>query len=779
MISNGAAIVESLRDQTQAPGFFWSPATVSKIAGEKVDHWKKLEPEAIAALTVELLEAVAAAPDWGVSTFVKKMVEGLLRKPVPFTEDQALRACRCLCAPRVDFPYKPVLKSLDATPRTEPFRAALQELRGKIDPYWVGGSAAKDIFEKIDGLLGVERYRAGKPEGKWSERVLHDTAGLAAWQDLIEYWTSLTQSEASMKWRDGAEERIAKIGREDFLKRAQAWLEMDPMPENTLAQVPEKEADYQKGFIWSVGALSDVALAGGVADFAVACFRKIPQVGAVSQRVGNACVNALALMPGLAAVAHLNRLSQRVKYDVALRLIEKALEGAAQRNGLSREDLEAMSVPRFGLDAEGVRLETAGDCQARLTVNSEGAQLVWSRGAKPLKSVPAEAKSKHAELVKECKRIEKELDAMVGAQRQRLERHLMTRPETALSQWREWYIDHPVTAVHARRLVWEFLESDRRFLGFWRDGRILDWAGAEQRPSPEARVRLWHPIDSDPQTVLSWRCWLEDQGVRQPFKQAHREVYILTEAERRTETYSNRFAAHILRQHQFAALCRERGWQYNLMGQWDSHNTPTLDLPRLGLRAEFFVDSPANEEVSDHAIYLLIATGQVRFVRGREAVRLEEIPPVVFSEVLRDVDLFVGVTSIGNDPAWGQRATPAYGPYWESFAFGDLSLAAEGRRDVVSRLLPKLAIRDRCRVEGRFLHVRGQLQEYKIHMGSGNVQMEPGSRYLCIVQGPGDSADRVLLPFEQDRTLSAILSKAFLLVADDKIKDETIVRQLR
>ncbi|HEX5052867.1 MAG TPA: hypothetical protein VFZ65_13915 [Planctomycetota bacterium] len=38
--------------------------------------------------------------------------------------------------------------------------------------------------------------------------------------------------------------------------------------------------------------------------------------------------------------------------------------------------------------------------------------------------------------------------------------------------------------------------------------------------------------------------------------------------------------------------------------------------------------------------------------------------------------------------------------------------------------------------------------------------------------------DRVLLPFEGDRTLSLILSKALLLAADDKITDPTILRQI-
>ena len=54
-------------------------------------------------------------------------------------------------------------------------------------------------------------------------------------------------------------------------------------------------------------------------------------------------------------------------------------------------------------------------------------------------------------------------------------------------------------------------------------------------------------------------------------------------------------------------------------------------------------------------------------------------------------------------------------------------------------------------------------------------------RYLCIVpaQGQLDKAgERIFLPFEGDRTLSLILSKVFLLAADDKITDATILRQL-
>lgn len=67
-----------------------------------------------------------------------------------------------------------------------------------------------------------------------------------------------------------------------------------------------------------------------------------------------------------------------------------------------------------------------------------------------------------------------------------------------------------------------------------------------------------------------------------------------------------------------------------------------------------------------------------------------------------------------------------------------------------------------------------------IHMGSGNILMEPNDQYLCIVPDSRSKATQgdLFLPFEGDNTLSIILSKALLLAEDTRIKDPTIVRQI-
>ncbi|HUA83427.1 MAG TPA: DUF4132 domain-containing protein [Bryobacteraceae bacterium] len=783
------AIIAALHSK---PKLFKERAAIKALA-EPLERLKSAPDQERVAFVFEALAQMASHNDIALSVALRGAAAEVLRKGVPLNGVEAVRLIEAVSIRqfRFSFPYKALLANLKDLAMTPALSGALLRLRATIGEH----HGMDEIQERIDILVHGKQEKPAVAISDWSRRVFQEmdaSPKQMAWRRLFLHARSLTQSTASSKWQKDAVECVEEIGRAEFLEAARRWLALGPMPGmQTTLQVPEEEADYQKGFVWTLGALGEASIGPALADFAIACFRKIPQIGAVSHRVGNACVNALAAMPGLEAVTQISRLSMRVKYDVARRLIEKALAETAERNHVGRDDLEAMSVPSYGLTAAGVRIEVLGSAEAKLSIEDGNAVLTWSRGGQPLKAAPAEAKANHADAVADLKKTQKELQAVLSTQRLRLERQLLSESWCRFDCWQGWYLNHPVTSVFARRLIWEVDDAGKKQTVIWREGGLVDWAGQAVTPKASALVRLWHPIRSTVQEVLSWRAWLEDGGVRQPFKQAHREVYILTDAERESGTFSNRFAGHIVRQHQLAALCRERGWQFRLMGDWDSHNNAQLEIPRYGLRAELDVEFNEEGEVSGHMIYLAIATNQVRFYSleakrkrfelrapGR-ALRLSEVRPVVFSEVMRDIDLFVGVTSIGADPAWRDQHGDAHAEYWHRFADGDLSTAAENRKSILERLVPKLSIREQCRFTDRHLVVRGESHEYKIHLGSGNVLMEPGSRYLCIVRGGGDSAATVPLPFEGDSMLAIILSKAMLLAKDKAIKDETILRQIR
>jgi hypothetical protein len=65
---------------------------------------------------------------------------------------------------------------------------------------------------------------------------------------------------------------------------------------------------------------------------------------------------------------------------------------------------------------------------------------------------------------------------------------------------------------------------------------------------------------------------------------------------RRTINYSNRFAANILRQHQFNALCGARQWRNKLRLMVDDEYPPaTRELPNWNLRADFWIEGVGDE----------------------------------------------------------------------------------------------------------------------------------------------------------------------------------------
>jgi hypothetical protein len=228
---------------------------------------------------------------------------------------------------------------------------------------------------------------------------------------------------------------------------------------------------------------------------------------------------------------------------------------------------------------------------------------------------------------------------------------------------------------------------------------------------------------------------------------------------------------------------RGRGWSSTPLAWWDDgidHGVATRSFEAFGLSAQFFFD-PITDVDPSGDLYPFVTSDQVRFDDAQgETLPLADVPRRVFTEALRDVDLFIGVTSIGADPEWLDHGEARqFDTYWQSFSFGALSVAGHVRRDVLERLVPMLAIGDRCTLEGRFLTVRGQLRTYKIHLGSGNILMSPDDTYLCIVAARSSGANKVFLPFDDDPVLSMVLSKAFLLAADDKITDATINEQIR
>ncbi|MCX4971942.1 DUF4132 domain-containing protein [Streptomyces sp. NBC_00620] len=651
---------------------------------------------------------------------------------------------------------------------------------------------------------------------EWAERAMEQIAGPGdLWHALLSHAITATASKPTAKWDKQARLLIDTLGADHVRDTVLPWLALVGRPRTFPLERQTYEpdinsaydpynADALRGLAWLLSLLPphpDTARALGV--LVETSLRKVAGLGPRNPKVANAGVIALARIDSESALAELARLATRVTYKNTAKLLDGALEARATALGLSREEIEELAVPAYGLSEVGRARHQFGEVTALLDVHGGKAVLSWRRAAgKAVKSVPAAVKRDHADELKELKAAVKDIDKMLSAQSERLDRQFLARRTWTYATWRERYLDHPLVGTLARRLLWTV------------DGTPAGFADGELRTltddpvSGAAEVEIWHPVGREPAEIVAWRDWLERHAITQPFKQAHREVYLLTDAERTTGTYSNRFAAHVLRQHQFNSLAAIRGWRNKLRLCVDDSAPPaSRELPQWGLRAEYWIEGDGEEygeDTTESGSYLRLRTDQVRFYPinapenwascyggeysmwlrdGQDPVEplpLSEIPVLVLSEVLRDVDLFVGVASVGNDPTW-QDGGPGgrFQEYWSSYGFGELNQSAETRRLLLDRLIPRLAIADRCTLEGRFLHVKGERHTYKIHLGSGNILMSPNDQYLCIVpKSSGTAPQTGYLPFEGDRTLAVILSKAMMLAKDTEITDPTILSQL-
>ncbi|GAA2213963.1 hypothetical protein GCM10009850_094270 [Nonomuraea monospora] len=501
------------------------------------------------------------------------------------------------------------------------------------------------------------------------------------------------------------------------------------------------------------------------------------------------------------------------------RMIKKAEPGLADRVEV------AFRMPDLGFSAGG-RLEVPlGECTAVVEPGVGGEfELGFRQGGKALKSVPAAVRREHAEEVKRLRELVKQVRRQVTTLCRALEGGFAGEMSWPYGVWRERIAGHPIAGTVADRLIWEVEVAP----GEWRTlppafapesqaagerltmppslAPIPDAAGEHRALPPaseperralspdfasqpdaadipseagRARVRLWHPARAEAGETARWREVVTEGRVRQPFKQAFREVYPLTPAEEQTAVYSNRFAAHVVDYRRLYAMFRARNWDSKMLGPWDGGGTDAATR----------VLAEGRWRVAFHHDYLYdgagecAATDQVRFQRrddqgGWLEAPLAEVPTLVFSEAMRDVDLFVAVTSIAADPDWTDRGDDRHLTYWRDTSVGALQPSGEVRRDALTRILPRTAIGGRCTLTDRFLVVRGDLRTYKIHLGSANILMDPGDVYLCIV--PERRRDgRLFLPFEEDDRLALILSKAFLLARDTEITDETILRQIK
>jgi len=415
------------------------------------------------------------------------------------------------------------------------------------------------------------------------------------------------------------------------------------------------------------------------------------------------------------------------------------------------------------LATETPRQWVADDYIIQLEQDGIEMALIITKEGRALKSVPKAVRGTVA--YTQAMDTLKQLRAQLSRFRTRLLEGFISSGEMLLADDMTTLLRLPIARALFPALIWRNMAGDMGLLDV--DEMVLIDCDGQTYPVSDA-LRLAHSYDLFQAGKLAdWQHYIVHHRIVQPIKQAFRELYILTPAEKETATYSNRFMGHMVAGRMVAQLLAGRGWRMN--DHYD-HATPYKQFGDM--RAVFrlmgvwsYLGREGAPTASNQIYFEPKDLHKKRTWRSEpfeeEWLPLETIPPLIFSEVMRDADLVVSV------------AQQEGGQYISK----EVYLV---REQLITALLDDLGLPN-VRVDGHFAHITGKLADYRVHLGSAVIHIEPGN-YLCIVPARwGMTHEKLFLPFadEKDGKISEVISKILLLLADDKIKDESILRQIR
>ena len=373
--------------------------------------------------------------------------------------------------------------------------------------------------------------------------------------------------------------------------------------------------------------------------------------------------------------------------------------------------------------------------------------------------IVVESKGKRLQGIPTRLKKDKYIESMRDVCRQLKDQHKRGRSllESAMVEMSVFTGDE-ISGLRENPIIWEMfsrlvLVSDDGSLGFpGADGRSLVSAeGVVCDLRPGDRLRIAHPYDlymsgewSDYQSAVYSKKW------RQPFKQVFRELYLQLEEEK-MQSKSMRYAGNQIMPARTAGVLKKRQWvvdyENGLQKVCFNGNVTAV----MYAMADWF--SPSDIEVPTLEY---VAFYDRRTFKDK---KISEVNPVIYSEIMRDVDLAVSVAHAGGvDPETSHSTI-------------------EMRRMIVEHAMPMFGITD-FKVSGNFVKVRGKLANYNIHLGSGVVHKE-GSTQIAVLPVQSQGRGRVFLPFlDEDPKTSEIISKILLFAEDDKIKDPSILSQI-
>ena len=425
---------------------------------------------------------------------------------------------------------------------------------------------------------------------------------------------------------------------------------------------------------------------------------------------------------------------KKVEEDLVSRynLLQTFLKESKQF-GQQRQESEKNAV-EIGLDNLSRVID---DTQLQLVVDEEGkADIIVTKGDKTLKSIPDKyKKNKEVEALKDNKTY---LTKQYSRTRLSLEQAMLSQTLFTSAELAK-ILEHPVVKAMLSKLV--LFNPETQASGFWQDGKLLSAEGTLTPLKAADKLLIAHP--SHLFYAVQWdlyQKYLFDKELKQPFKQVFRELYVPTKDELETSNRSERYQGHQVQPQKTVALFRSRGWTVNYEEGLQRVYHKEGFRATIYAAADWYTPSDVEAPTLEYVVFYNLKDGK--------EVPMKEINPVIFSEVMRDVDLVVSVAHVGGvDP--------------------EASHSTMQMRGALARESARLFKLDNVEVKERYILVKNEHGDYSLHLGSGMISR--GGLQINVVAVQSQHRGRVFLPFVDDDPKTAEIISKMKLLSEGKI----------
>lgn len=600
------------------------------------------------------------------------------------------------------------------------------------------------------------------------------------WYELMHWIVSFPKSgKASQKWMKGTYEAIKPIGYDKYIDQLSVLIN-DSLEQPFWFEKGNERLMF--GFVCSCTFEDNQKAAYILQNVGNAGYKKIRGVGATNARIGNAALNALVIAGTPEAFNALSMMRAKTKYTTFQKALDIRIKGFAANSKWSVEELADRVVPGFDIK-EGKVSILFGEHSATIIPSQTKTSIQWiSKDGKTYKSFPKAWKDYLPVKQKEIKGIKKDIVSTIKNQLKRVQQFWLDDRVWEVKDWKKFFLEQPLMRIVVQNLIWRmgeqtFVLHNERLVGFQDQVFTLPSTG---------EVTLWHPVTATSEEMEGWKDFLFENKVKQAFRQVFREAYPKAATEMNA-TESLRFADHFLEVNKLYAIAPTVNWEfkyvhegYNRPRQYVSSQDFTVHFNTAGY-SRFTAYFPTKE--------IYFEKGDTRKINGyrniqkkKVKIKISEIPTIVFSELMRDIDLFIATCTVANDPVWESKIEN-WRDYEKTFNYGKFSknASAKVRKEIIEILLPILKIDTKVSIEGNYVEVKGKLNTYKINLGSGHAMIKSSNKHLNIM--PAAKTEKSIkrkawFPVEDDSILYLILGKCLLLMDDDKIEIDGVKDEL-